>query len=65
MKYAEELYNAGYISYPRTETDSFPQSMDVRQFVAQQQNDSRWGSHAQLILSGFFEQQRSNRNSRC
>lgn len=53
MKYAEELYNAGYISYPRTETDRFPQSMNIQQFVAQQQNDNRWGGHAQAILSGM------------
>jgi len=52
MKVAEELYQAGYISYPRTETDSFPSSMDIRQFVALQQNDSRWGEHARSILSG-------------
>lgn len=29
MKLAEELYQAGFISYPRTETDSFPASMDL------------------------------------
>lgn len=29
MKIAEELYQAGFISYPRTETDSFSASMDL------------------------------------
>lgn len=29
MKIAEELYQAGFISYPRTETDSFPPSQDL------------------------------------
>lgn len=29
MKVAEELYQAGFISYPRTETDSFPPGMDL------------------------------------
>ena len=29
MKVAEELYQAGFISYPRTETDSFPPSQDL------------------------------------
>ncbi len=29
MKYAEELYQAGFISYPRTETDGFPPSQDI------------------------------------
>jgi DNA topoisomerase IA len=29
MKMAEELYQAGFISYPRTETDVFPPGMDL------------------------------------
>jgi len=29
MKVAEELYQSGFISYPRTETDSFPPGMDL------------------------------------
>ena len=29
MKVAEELYQSGFISYPRTETDSFPAGMDL------------------------------------
>lgn len=29
MKIAEELYQAGFISYPRTETDSFSASIDL------------------------------------
>lgn len=29
MQLAEELYQAGFISYPRTETDSFAESMDL------------------------------------
>lgn len=30
MKLAEELYQAGYVSYPRTETDVFDPGMDLR-----------------------------------
>jgi hypothetical protein len=29
MKLAEELYQAGYLSYPRTETDAFDPGMDL------------------------------------
>jgi DNA topoisomerase III len=29
MKMAEELYQSGFISYPRTETNSFDASMDL------------------------------------
>lgn len=30
MRHAEELYQQGFISYPRTETDQFEQSYDLR-----------------------------------
>ena len=30
MKLAEELYQSGFISYPRTETDSFDDGYDLR-----------------------------------
>lgn len=30
MQIAEELYTSGFISYPRTETDSFGPGMDLR-----------------------------------
>ena len=30
MKLAEELYQSGFISYPRTETDSFDEGYDLR-----------------------------------
>ena len=30
MSLAEELYQAGFISYPRTETDGFADSMDIQ-----------------------------------
>jgi DNA topoisomerase-3 len=30
MKVAEELYQAGFISYPRTETDKFSENHDLQ-----------------------------------
>lgn len=33
MKIAEKLYMNGFISYPRTETNSFPETMDVQNLV--------------------------------
>jgi DNA topoisomerase-3 len=30
MKLAEELYQGGFISYPRTETDAYDPAMDLR-----------------------------------
>ncbi|CAD7703588.1 unnamed protein product, partial [Ostreobium quekettii] len=52
MKYAEELYQAGYISYPRTETDVFDPAIDIRSLVNEHVQDNRWGAHAQSILDG-------------
>lgn len=41
MKLAEELYQAGFVSYPRTETDVFPPSMNVMDIVQEHVQDPR------------------------
>lgn len=43
MRLAERLYTQGLISYPRTETNIFPNNMNLRSLVEMQQNDGRWG----------------------
>lgn len=48
---AEKLYTQGYISYPRTETNIFPQGMNLNSIVQQQVNHPQWGSFAQRILN--------------
>ncbi|CAL8463456.1 g2990 [Coccomyxa elongata] len=52
MKLAEELYQEGFISYPRTETDVFDPAYDLKALVREHLNDPRWGAHAQCIDSG-------------
>ncbi|KAH8056037.1 DNA topoisomerase type I [Aureococcus anophagefferens] len=42
MKHAEHLYLDGFLSYPRTETNKFPPSMDLRAAIDQQAGDARW-----------------------
>ncbi|KAF8089503.1 hypothetical protein N665_0503s0003 [Sinapis alba] len=50
MKVAEELYQAGFISYPRTETDSFSSRTDLRAMVEEQTRHPAWGPYAQRLL---------------
>ncbi|KAL5961638.1 DNA topoisomerase 3-alpha [Taenia solium] len=54
MRLAESLYTKGYISYPRTETNSFPKDLDLKPLVEAQIQDSRWsgaGNFAQKYLA--------------
>ncbi|KAL2181757.1 DNA topoisomerase [Thermothelomyces heterothallicus CBS 202.75] len=62
MTVAEKLYNKGFISYPRTETDRFDKGMDLRALVRKQTQDSRWGSFAQALVDGAFQQPRQGRH---
>ncbi|KAI8032637.1 DNA topoisomerase 3-alpha [Camellia lanceoleosa] len=50
MKVAEDLYQTGFISYPRTETDSFSERTDLRAIVQEQGGHPVWGSYAQRLL---------------
>ena len=63
MKIAEDLYTKGFISYPRTETDSFDKGIDLRKLVEKQVQDSTWGTYAQGLLDGRFKQPRGGRNN--
>lgn len=55
MQLAESLYTKGYISYPRTETNSFPKELDLKPLVQAQIQDSRWsGAKSDFMLSVRF-----------
>ena len=62
MTVAEALYNKGFISYPRTETDRFDKGMDLRALVRKQVPDQRWGQFAQNLANGGFQQPREGRH---
>eukprot|EP01071_Lankesteria_metandrocarpae_P009818 Lankesteria_metandrocarpae@DN5251_c0_g1_i4.p2 len=58
MEVAEKLYQQGYISYPRTETDKFTQTMDLRSIVVSlsQRAGTDWARYAaQLVTAGKFQ----------
>lgn len=62
MKIAEDLYNKGFISYPRTETDKFDKGMNLQALVQKQTTDDRWGQFAQALVDGGFRQPREGKH---
>ncbi|KAK6202326.1 DNA topoisomerase [Scheffersomyces amazonensis] len=63
LEAAEKLYNRGFLSYPRTETDTFPATFDFKGTIERQTSDSRWGEYASRLLTNGIENARSgNKN---
>ncbi|PIO68653.1 DNA topoisomerase [Teladorsagia circumcincta] len=52
MDIAEKLYNKGYISYPRTETNKFPSNMNLSALVGQLTTSPKWGDFAAEMRIG-------------
>ncbi|XP_064634025.1 DNA topoisomerase 3-alpha-like [Lineus longissimus] len=50
MKIAEKLYTSGFISYPRTETNIFPEDFNLPGLVQNQVQDPNWGAFAARVL---------------
>jgi DNA topoisomerase III len=63
MRTAEQLYQRGWISYPRTETDQFSADFNLRSFIEKQTQDHSWGAYARGLLDGAFIQPRQGRNN--
>lgn len=58
MQTAERLYLSGYLSYPRTESTTYPKSFDIRGTLQQQASDGRWGSYVRNLLEVGHKQSR-------
>ncbi|EGG19640.1 DNA topoisomerase III [Cavenderia fasciculata] len=63
MKIAEELYNKGFISYPRTETSQFIDGTDFQGLIGLQTGDPQWGQYATRLLNGEFKRPNDGRTN--
>ncbi|KAK7005830.1 DNA topoisomerase 3 [Favolaschia claudopus] len=60
---AEKLYNQGFLSYPRTETDQFDPQFDLMTLIQKQTVDPAWGAFAQNLQQGGFNRPRQGKNN--
>ncbi|KAJ2781741.1 DNA topoisomerase 3-alpha [Coemansia javaensis] len=63
MSIAEGLYNQGFVSYPRTETDQFDRNMDLQGIVAKLTQFQPLADYAQRLAAGEFRWPRQGRNN--
>ncbi|KAJ2321239.1 DNA topoisomerase 3-alpha, partial [Coemansia sp. RSA 2702] len=63
MNVAESLYNQGFVSYPRTETDQFDRNMDLSGTVAKLTQYPPFAQYAQGLVDGGFKWPRQGRNN--
>ncbi|KAJ3510270.1 hypothetical protein NLJ89_g4776 [Agrocybe chaxingu] len=60
---AERLYQQGYVSYPRTETDQFDPQFDHMALIAKQTADPVWGGFADSLQNGGYNVPRKGKNN--
>ena len=49
---AEGLYQKGFLSYPRTETDQYDKDFDFADLIGKQTGDLAWGAFATQCVGG-------------
>ncbi|KAI0313920.1 DNA topoisomerase [Amylostereum chailletii] len=60
---AEKLYQNGFLSYPRTETDQFDPQFDFMSLIGKQTVDPAWGQYATGLQNGGFANPRRGKNN--
>ena len=60
---AESLYQKGFLSYPRTETDQYDKEFDFHPLIEKQHRDGSWGTFAQSLTGRNFERPRLGRKN--
>lgn len=63
LQTAEKLYQKGFLSYPRTETDQFDKDFDFAELINKQATDNAWGAFATQLRNGGFERPRNGRKN--
>lgn len=53
MQLAESLYNKGYISYPRTETNAFPSSINLKSIIHNLSSVPEFSQYTHNLLNGI------------
>ncbi|THH30422.1 hypothetical protein EUX98_g3766 [Antrodiella citrinella] len=60
---AESLYQQGFLSYPRTETDQYDPAFDFGSLIEKQKNDGAWGAFADSLQNGGFQAPRRGKKN--
>ncbi|KII92565.1 hypothetical protein PLICRDRAFT_89135 [Plicaturopsis crispa FD-325 SS-3] len=63
LEVAEHLYQQGFLSYPRTETDQFDPQFDFMTLIQKQTTDPTWGAFASGLQNGGFGAPRRGKNN--
>lgn len=58
MDAAEKLYTKGFISYPRTETNRFPSTMNLKTLLESQKQHPLWGEYARNLIDYNYDHPR-------
>ncbi|KAF8907833.1 DNA topoisomerase [Gymnopilus junonius] len=60
---AEKLYQQGFVSYPRTETDEFDPQFDHMSLIDKQTADPAWGQFATSLQNGGYSSPRKGKHN--
>lgn len=60
---AEKLYNRGFLSYPRTETDQYDRDFNFQLLLQKQAADVNWGTFARALNDGGLERPRDGKKN--
>lgn len=50
MEIAVDLYTKGYISYPRTETNSFPKTMNLKDLISRLRSNDEYQNYVSKLI---------------